>query len=167
MDIISILDVAASILSVEELLVQLISSSDRSEWQLSLDDKDENMVLERLRKRICALSEIHASVHPSASDGVLPPSGDILALRELASSCVERSRVLLDDLENILKDSLGRSSQKLESDANAQVRSRVRDRIYQENIGQLSNGVMRYVSSILRCATRLTSPLKRSGDTDM
>ena len=96
------LDVAGDILAVEEFSAALISDSDVSEREPSIDYKDG--VLERLGKLIQTLSRVHISAHRRSSDDSLESSGDILTLRKLVSSCIKDSEVLLKDVENLLKD---------------------------------------------------------------
>jgi hypothetical protein len=153
MDAISMLDVAGDILAVEEFSAALISDSDVSEREPSLDDKDGDFVLERLRKLIETLSNMHTSAHRRSSDDSPRSPNDIMTLRELVSSCMEDSGVLLEDVGNILKDLPGRRSQKWGPDTRAWFRSMLGGRLREEKIERLSNAVTRHASSIIRCAT--------------
>lgn len=147
------LDVAGDILAVEEFSAALISDPDVSEREPSLDDKDGDFVLGRLKKLIQTLSNIHISAHRRSSDDSSRSSSDILTLRELVSSCVEESGVLLEDVGNILKDLPGKRCQKWGPDTRARFRSMPGGRLREEKIERLSNAVTHHTSSIIRCAT--------------
>lgn len=147
------LDVAGDILAIEEFSAALISDSDASEGEPSLDGKDGDFVLERLRKLIQTLSDTHVSAHRRSSDDSLRSSSDMLTLRELVSSCMEGSVKLLEDVGNILKDMPGGRSQKWGPDTRAWFRSKLGGRLREEKIERLSNAVTRHASSIIRCAT--------------
>jgi hypothetical protein len=153
MDAVSMLDVACDILAVEEFSAALISDSDVSKGESSLDDKDGDFVLEKLGKLIETLSNTDISAHQQSSDGSPQSSKGIQTLQELVSSCVEDSGVLLEDVGNILKDQPGMRSQKWGPDTRARFRSMLGGRLREEKIERLSDAVTSHTSSIIRCAT--------------
>jgi hypothetical protein len=148
MDTISMLDVASDILAVEEFSTALLSDSDVSERELSLNDKDGDFVFERLRK----LTQTLSAYRPSSGESPRL-SSDMVTLQELVSSCMEDSGVLLEDVGNILKNLPERRSQKWGPDTRAWFRSMLGGRLQEEKIERLSNAVTRHASSIIRCAT--------------
>lgn len=149
MDAISALRVAGGILAVAEFCTDLFSASNIYEGESALDDEDESFILESLKELILGLSDTHVSILPQSSSSASQPSSDALALRELASSCIEDFRVLLEDIGNIPGDSPGR-----------------RRSHKKEKVEQLSNAVTRRTLTIIRCAARLSTAFDSLGDTD-
>lgn len=98
MDAISALGVAGNILTVTELSAELLSASDASKVSSSLEEKDETSVLENFRKLRPGLSKKRASLQQRFPASPSPPLKHELALLELASSFLEDSGMLLEDI---------------------------------------------------------------------
>jgi hypothetical protein len=151
MDVISALTVAAGILAIVEFGAELILTSNQSQGESLLNDKEERFTLERLRTLRHTLSAVNFSVGQQFSTGASQPSSEVLALQELASSCIEDFEKLLEDVENILRDSSGRGRSQPWTDKRARFRSILGGR-FDEKIERLSRTVTVHVSSIIRCA---------------
>ena len=153
MDAIPALDVACSILAAVEFSTKLISTSNQSQGELSLDDKDDSFVLKELEALILALSVADDSAERFSAT-TSQPSSDALALHQLASSCVKDSEKLLGDIGYILGDSPGRKRSHFWTDTKTRAISMLGGRLHEEKIELLSRAVTLHVSSIIRCARR-------------
>ena len=151
MDVISALTVASGILAIVEFGTELILTSNQSQGESSLNDKEECFTLERLRTLKLTLSAVDVSVGQQLSTGASQPSSEALALQELVSSCIEDFGKLLEDVENILLDFSRRGESRPWTDKRARLRSVLVDR-FDEKIERLSRTVTVHVSSIIRCA---------------
>jgi hypothetical protein len=164
MDVISALTVAGGILAIVEFGAELILTSNQSQGESSLNDKEECFTLERLRTLRLTLSAVDVSVGQQFSTGASQPSSEALALQELASSCIEDFGKLLKDVENILRDFSGRGRSQPWTDKRARFRSMLGGR-FDEKIERLSRAVTAHVSSIIRCAMWLIK-FNSLGDTN-
>jgi hypothetical protein len=151
MDVISALTVAGGILAIVEFGAELILTSNQSQGESSLNDKEECFTLERLRTLRLTLSAVDVSVGQQFFTGASQPSSEALTLQELASSCIEDFGKLLEDVENILRDFSGRGRSQPWTDKSARFRSMLGGR-FDEKIERLSRAVTVHVSSIIRCA---------------
>lgn len=149
------LDVAAGILAIVEFSAGLISTSARSRGASSwLDDKDEHFILEGLGRLRRELSTALVSVQPHpVSDGASNSSSDARALRELAASCLDDCRVLLEDVTSILKDFPGAPRSEPWAEEICRLISARDGRPREEKSNGLSRDVTLHVRSIVRCAT--------------
>lgn len=164
MDAISALDIACGILAIVEFSAELISTSNQSQGESSLDT-EKDFVLQRLRTLRLTLSAVNVSSEQQFSDGASQLSSDALALQKLSSSCIEDSGKLLENVENILRDFPGRGRSQLWKDTKAWTRSMIGGRLREEKIERLSRAVTCHISSIIRCATWLYE-FNNLGDTD-
>lgn len=153
MDTISALDVAGGILAIVEFTAELICPSNQPVDKSSLDDREAASVLETgLGTLRLALSSLRVSAEQQFSAGLSPPSSHALALQELASSCIEDTGKLLEDVRKMPPDFQARERSQLEIDTAGRFRSMLRGRLGEEKIERLSRAVTLHVSSIIRCA---------------
>jgi hypothetical protein len=149
MDAILALDLAAGILAIVAFSTERVSSS--------LGDKDGHFILERLGTLRRALSAVLATAQQHhSSDGVSSSSSDAAALRELAASCIEDSRVLLEDVGNISKGFPRAGTSQPWTDKIARPVSVLYSKLREEKLDRMSRDVTLHVRSIVRCAMQCT-----------
>ncbi|KAI1111900.1 hypothetical protein F5Y14DRAFT_463963 [Nemania sp. NC0429] len=147
MDALSALDVARDILDITE------STYDAPNIFPSAEEKDGATVPEKIRKFELEISKKHATLEQRLPTSPSPLMEDEQALLKLAYSCLEDSGVLLEAIGSILKRLPGNTSQLLETDTIAWVRSELAGGLSLEKIKQFSHAVTRYASSSLNSRT--------------
>jgi len=155
MDAIPALNVAGGILAVVACSTELASTSNKSQAQLSLDEKEYHSILETLRIRRLTLSTLDRSVEQQLSTGASQPSSDMLALHSLALSCLKESGSLLKELEDELRNISREEGANVWTDRKDLSRSVVEGRFDEKKVEWLSSAVTVHVSSIIRCESRL------------
>lgn len=149
MDAISALGVAGDILTITEFSTALLSAIEVSKVASSLEGKDEASVPDDLRKSMLALSDTCASLRRRLPTSLSPPLKHEPALLELASSCLEDSRVLLEAIESAPKD-FRRNGQSWDKTLRAWEGSKLAGRFSLEKLDQRAQAITRHASSILR-----------------
>jgi hypothetical protein len=155
MDSLSALSVAGSILAMVEFRTDLLPTSKQSQGEMLINHREEylSLVLERLRALRLKLSTVYISAKEQVSAGASQPSSDMVALQELALSCIEDSGKLLDDILKIQKDFPGGEEPQLSVDAKSWLASLLGGRIDEAELEQLSRAVAVHIRCIVRCAT--------------
>ena len=162
MDAIPALNVAGGILAVVACSTELLSTSNQSQAQLSLDNKDEHSILETLRTRRLMLSTLDRSVEQQLSTVASQLSG-VLALHRLALSCLEDSESLLKELEHELRNFPREERSNVWTDRKASFRSVVEGRFDEKKVEWLSRAVSVHVSSIIRCVSQFVDISELAG----
>jgi hypothetical protein len=155
MDAISALNVANAILAVVACSAELVSTSNKSQNQSSLDDEEDYSTVEILRIRRLTLSTLDGSVKQQLSAGASRSSSDALALHGLAFSCLEDSGSLLKEVENKLQDFPGRERFHIKTERKDWSRSALGGGFNEKKVEWFSRAVTIHVSSIVRCASWL------------
>jgi hypothetical protein len=157
MDSLSALSVAGSILAVVEFRTELLPTSKQSQGETLINQREEylSFILERLRTLRLKLSTVYISAKQQVSAGASQPSSDVIALQELALSCLEDSGKLLDDFVKIQRDFPGSGDSQLSVDAKSWFASLLGGRVDEAKREQLSRAVAVHIRCIVRCATLL------------
>jgi hypothetical protein len=159
MDSLSALSVAGSILAVVEFRTELLPTSKQSQGETLINQREEylSFILERLRTLRLKLSTVYISAKQQVSAGASQPSSDVIALQELALSCIEDSGKLLDDFVKIQRDFPGSGDSQLSVDAKSWFASLLGGRVDDDEAKreQLSRAVAVHIRCIVRCATLL------------
>jgi hypothetical protein len=103
MDVLSALGVAGSILAVAEFRTQLLLTSKQSRGESLLKQREEylSFVSEKLKSLILELSTGYNLAKEQISASALQPSSDVVALQELALTCIGDTGKLVEDVEKI------------------------------------------------------------------
>jgi hypothetical protein len=157
MDSLSALSVACSILAVVEFRTELLPTSKQSQGETLINQRQEylSFILERLRTLRLNLSTVYTSAEQQVSAGASQPSSHVIALQELALSCIEDSGKLLNDFVRIQRDFSGSGDYQLSVDAKSWFASLLGGRVDEAEREQLSRAVAVHVRCIVRCATLL------------
>jgi hypothetical protein len=157
MDSLSALSVAGSILAVVEFRTELLPTSKQSQGETLINQREEylSFILERLRTLRLKLSTVYISAKQQVSAGASQPLSDVIALQELALSCIEDSGKLLDNLVKIQRDFPGSGDSQVSVDAKSWFASLLGGRVDEAKREQLSRAVAVHIRCIVRCATLL------------
>ena len=159
MDSLSALSVAGSILAVVEFRTELLTTSKQSQGETLIDQREEylSFILEKLRTLRLKLSTVYSSAKQQAFAGASQSPRNVIALQELALSCIEDSGKLLGDVVKIQSNFPGSEDSQLSVDAKSWFASLLGDRVDEVKQEQLSRAVAVavHVRSIVGCAALL------------
>jgi len=162
MDSISALSVASSILVVVEFRTELLLTSKQSRGESLLKQREEylSFVSEKLKSLILELSTGYNLTKEQISASALQPSSDVVALQELALTCIGDTGNLVEDVEKIKRDFHGSASSHYSVDAKSWLASLLGGRVDEAKLERLSTIVTVHVRSTIRCARSQATTLQ-------
>jgi hypothetical protein len=156
MDAISALNIAGAILAVVRCGADLVLTSNKTQGALPLDDNDDDSIIKTLRAHRLTLSTLDKSLEQQLSAGPSQPlSVALVAMHELALSCLDDSGSLLKEVEDKLRDFRGEERFHSRTGRKDWSGSNHGGRFDEKKVEWFSRAVIVPVSSIIRYALRL------------
>jgi hypothetical protein len=162
MDSLSALSVAGSILVVAEFRTDLLLTPKQSRGESLLKQREEylSFVSEKFKPLILELSTGYNLTKEQISAGALQPSSDVVALQELALTCIGHIGKFVEDVEKIQRDFQGSESSQYSVDAKSWLASLLGGRVDEAKLERLSTIMTVHVRSIIRCARSQATTLQ-------
>ena len=152
MDSFAALNIASSILAIIEFTTEWLPNSKQFQDETPINQREKyfSFILERLIALRLKLSTVYDSAKQLVSVSASTPSSDVIALQELASSCIEGSGKLLDDILRIQRDIPQSGNSQISVDAKSWFTSLLGGRAEEVKQEKLSRAVALHIRGILR-----------------